>query len=72
MTKISFDLPEKNNVTIKVYDVLGKLIKVLMNENKNAGSYSVNFDGTNLPSGVYYYDIKAGSYTETKKMALVK
>ena len=43
-----------------------------MNENKNAGSYSVNFDGTNLPSGVYYYDIKAESYTETKKMALVK
>jgi aminopeptidase N len=72
VTKISFDIPEKNNVTVKIYDVLGRLVKVLLNETKDAGSYSVTFDGTNLPSGIYYYEIRAGSYTDTKKMVLVK
>jgi len=72
VTKISFDIPEKNNVKIKIFDVLGKLVKVLLNETKDAGSYSVTFDGTNLPSGVYYYEIKAGNYTAAKKMALIK
>jgi len=72
ITKISFDVPEKNNVTIKIYDVIGRLIKVLLNETKDAGSYSVTFDGTNLPSGIYYYEIEAGNYTAAKKMALIK
>jgi aminopeptidase N len=72
VSKITFDLPEKSEVTIKVYDVIGRLIKVLLNETKDAGSYSVTFNGTNLPSGVYYYEIKAGNYTAAKKMALIK
>ena len=72
VTKVNFDIPRKNIVTIKIYDVLGRLVNVLLNETKSAGSYSVTFDGTNLPSGVYYYEIKAGNYTATKKMALIK
>ncbi len=59
-------------VTIKVYDILGKLVKELVNEYKEAGSYTVKFDGTNFASGVYFYRIEAGSLVDTKKMVLVK
>ncbi len=72
VTKISFDLPERSFVTIKIYNVLGELVKVLANETKPAGSYSLNFDGTDFPSGVYYFEIRAGSFTGTKKMVLIK
>ena len=57
---------------LKVYDVLGNEIAVLVNEEKSAGIYEVEFDATNLPSGVYLYQLRAGDYTETKKMVLLK
>ena len=61
-------------VTLKVYDVLGKEIATLVNEEKPAGSYEVEFNASSqlLPSGIYYYQLSAGEYIETKKMILLK
>ena len=59
-------------VFLKVYDVLGNEVKTLVNENKPAGSYSVEFNGNNLPSGIYFYKLEINSFTATKKMLLIK
>jgi len=64
-------------VTLKVYDVLGNEIATLVNESKTPGSYEVEFNShssevRNLPSGIYFYQLKAGSFVETKKMVLLK
>ena len=59
-------------VTIKVYDILGKEVATLVDEYKPAGNYEVEFNGENLPSGVYYYQLKDGDFNETKKMLLLK
>jgi len=59
-------------VTIKVYDVLGRLVKVLVNETQKPGNYSIEFDGNNLTSGIYYYTVTAGEFSVTKKMLLIK
>ncbi len=73
VTSINFDLPERNTVTLKIFNVLGELVAVpLNNVTKPVGRYSVEFDATNLPSGVYYYELRAGDYTQTKKMILIK
>jgi aminopeptidase N len=73
VTKINYDLPEKNTVTLKIYNVLGEVVAVpVNNESKIAGNYSIEFNAVNLPSGVYYYELRAGNYTETKKMVLIK
>lgn len=71
-TKILYSLPELSFVTLRVYDVLGKEVTTLVNEEKPSGSYEVEFDGANLSSGVYYYRLKAGDFVETKKMILIK
>jgi hypothetical protein len=71
-TTISFSIPTSEFVTLKVYDVLGREIATLVNENLSAGSYSYNFDAKNLTSGVYLYKLQAGKYSETKKMILTK
>jgi len=71
-TAIKFDLPKDANVSIKVYDMLGNEVVKLVDEFKKAGSYSVDFNGTNLASGVYFYRIEAGDYVMNKKMVLVK
>ena len=72
VTKISFDIPEKSEVTLKLYNVLGELVAFPLNDVRSAGKYSVEFEGKNLPSGVYYYELRAGDFVETKKMVLVK
>lgn len=72
ITKINYELPITNNVSIKVYDVLGKQVKTLVNEKQNAGSYSVDFNGVNLPSGVYFYRLESGEFSDIKRMILVK
>src|SRR3989339_282803 len=59
-------------ITMKVYDVLGNEVATLVNEEKPAGSYEVNFDAIGLPSGIYFYKLQAGSFVETKKMILIK
>ncbi len=71
-TIINYELPITNYVSLKVYDVLGKEVVTLVNEKQNAGTYEVDFDGSNFPSGVYYYKLVATDYTETKKMILIK
>jgi hypothetical protein len=59
-------------VTIKVYDILGREVKTLVNDYKTAGNYSVNFDASRLASGIYFYQIRAGNFTSTKKMMYLK
>lgn len=71
-TKISFNLPVGANVTIKVYNVLGQEISTLADGPYAAGRYSVDFSGDRLPNGIYFYAIKAGSFSEMKKMVLLK
>ena len=71
-TKIEYQIPEGSFVTIKLYDVLGNEITSLVNEEKQAGSYEVEFDASNLPSGIYVYQLKADKFVETKKMVLLK
>jgi|GEM_PF-7081888 len=71
-TKIKFVIPKSSFVNLKVYDVLGNEIATLVNEEKPAGNYRVTFDASNLPSGVYFYKIKAGNFVETKKMILLR
>jgi len=71
-TMIKYSIPEKSHITIKIYNVLGSEVAVLVNEEKPAGSYEVNFNAADLSSGVYYYTISAGKYNETRKMILLK
>lgn len=71
-TKINFTIPETDFVSIKVYDLLGREIAELINEELSQGKYSVNFNASNLTSGVYYYILEAGDYFETRKMLLLK
>ena len=59
-------------VKLKVYDILGNEVATLVNKKQPAGSYEVIFDGTNLPSGIYFYQLKSGDFVETNKMILMK
>jgi len=59
-------------VSLKVYDVIGNEVATLVNGKMNVGSYKVEFDGSNLPSGVYYYRLVSGNFVMTKKMVLAK
>jgi len=72
VTKINFDIPKSGFVTMRVYDMLGRAVVNLVNENKSAGSYSVSFDASNLTSGIYFYRLEVNGFTETKKMSLIK
>jgi len=79
-TKIRFSIPSvgthsyasPQNVLLKVYDVLGKEVVTLVNEQREPGVYEVQFDAGGLPSGIYFYKIQAGSFVQTKKMILLK
>ncbi|GJQ41801.1 MAG: hypothetical protein JETCAE03_12990 [Ignavibacteriaceae bacterium] len=78
-TKIVYSLPEISFVTLKVYDVLGNEVATLVNEEKQAGNYEVEFNtslpsrsGSALTSGIYLYQLKVGNYSESKKMVLLK
>lgn len=71
-TTIKYTIPEKDFVTIKIYDVLGKEVASLVNTIKDAGSYEIQFNAKNLSSGMYLYSIQAGKYNATKKMILMK
>jgi len=67
-TTIRYQIPQDGMVTLKVYDILGREVKTLVNEVKTKGRYEVNFDASNLASGLYIYEIKSGSYKASKKM----
>lgn len=72
VTKISFDLPKSGLVTLKIFDVLGREVKTLVNEVKNAGSYLVDFDASTFSSGTYFYRLESNGFVSTKKMLLIK
>jgi hypothetical protein len=71
-TKISFELPHSSKVKLSVYDITGKLASELVNEQRAAGYYTVEFNGNNLASGMYFYRIETEDFSATKKMILVK
>lgn len=71
-TNIRFEIPNRSNVRISIFDVLGKEISVLVNEELNPGTFEVNWDASNFPSGVYFYKIVTDGFSESKKMVLVK
>lgn len=71
-TIIKFDVPKKTYVKIKVYDITGKIISELVNQELNAGTYETNWNASGYASGIYFYNISAGDFTETRKMLLLK
>jgi len=71
-TKITYNLPENSKVKIEVYNIAGRRVKTLINDDKKAGSYEIIFDGSELPSGIYLCILEAGKYRDTKKMILLK
>lgn len=71
-TNIQFGIPQQSYVSLKVYDMSGKLVAELVNEVKDKGYYTVKFEGANLSSGFYIYKLSAGDFTSIKKMSLIK
>jgi len=71
-TRIEYEIPEVSFVTVKVYDVLGNEVATLVNEEKPAGTYQVEWDASRFPSGVYFYQLKVGGFIKSKKMILLK
>lgn len=72
MTRIQYATGSRQFVRLRVYDLLGKEISTLVNQEKPAGAYTVEFDASNLSSGIYFYQLQAGDFTETKKMILMR
>ena len=77
VTNIRFDIPPPKGdrgrmVRVIIYDLLGREVATLVNEHLNPGTYEVSWDGSNYPSGVYYYKLVTDSFTETRKMVLIK
>lgn len=72
LTSIEYRVGSMEYVTLKVFDVLGNEVAIFVNEEKPAGTYEINFDASKLSSGVYFYQLQAGSFVETKKMLLLK
>jgi len=71
-TGIKFDVPKNTFVTLKVYDVLGKEVATLIKEEREAGSYNVDWNASFYPSGVYFYKLESKGFSETKRMLMIK
>ena len=71
-TTIKYSIPEASKVKLTLFNLLGEVLKTLVNEEREAGNYSIELNAASLPSGVYFYQLKAGSFVETKKMLLLK
>jgi hypothetical protein len=76
-TFITFDLPQASDVSLEVYDVSGRRVITLVNDQRSRGSYSIQWNGTNsagerVPAGVYFYKLKAGDFTQTRRMMIVR
>ena len=71
-TKIKYTVPQTSQVQIKVFDVLGREIEILINGKKTSGTFELTWNAANLPSGVYFYQLRAGDFMQTKKMILMK
>ena len=72
VTQIKFDIAKQGLTKLKIFDVLGREIMTLVNEVKTPGSYIVDFDGSNIASGVYFYRLESGTFTDVKRMILIK
>ncbi|MBM4157409.1 MAG: T9SS type A sorting domain-containing protein [Ignavibacteria bacterium] len=72
VTRINFDIPKNEYVTLKIFDILGKEVTILVDEPLTPGKYEVKFDGSGLSSGMYFYKLVAGTFNETKRMILLK
>ncbi|MBI5403330.1 MAG: T9SS type A sorting domain-containing protein [Ignavibacteriae bacterium] len=72
VTRINFDIPKQGLVTMKIYDILGREVRTLVNEVKAPGKYSVDFNGTEFASGVYFYRLESNAFTDIKRMILIK
>jgi hypothetical protein len=71
-TKIRFELKSALFTELKIFDILGREVKSLVKETLKPGEYEVSFNAVNMPSGVYFYRLNAGGFTDTKKMVLLK
>lgn len=71
-TVISYQLPVTADVTLKIYDILGNEVQILVNQKQEAGKHEVKFDASNLTTGIYFYSINAGNFSQTKKMILLR
>ncbi len=71
-TNISFSIPNESHVTLKVYNILGYEIATLVNKEMKSGNYTVKFNGSSLPSGIYFYRLQANDNVATKKLILLK
>lgn len=71
-TTISYQLPTHSLVTLKVFDVIGREVVELINEEQSAGSYEVKFDASKFSSGIYFYALQSGNFVQTKKLVLIK
>lgn len=71
-TAINYEIPKAGMVTLRIYDILGRLVTQLVNENQNPGKYSINFNAANLPSGIYIYELRANEFQMSRKMTLLK
>lgn len=71
-TTIKYSIPVSTQVSLKVFDIIGSEVATLVNEQQEAGTFSINFDASKLTSGIYFYQIKAGNFIETKKFILIK
>ena len=71
-TKIEYSIPQSADVTLKIFNTLGEEIETLVNEVKPAGTYELNWNASNLPSGVYFYRLQANDFIQTNKMILLK
>jgi hypothetical protein len=72
VTKINFCIPKSGLVSLRVYDLLGKEVAILVNEVKNPGNYNFDFNGSSLPSGIYYYKLESNGLTTVRKLVLIK
>jgi len=72
VTKINFSIPKSGMVSLKVYDILGKEVSTLVNQNISAGTYTYEFDASRLSSGIYFYRLNVNGFSEVKKMSLIK
>ena len=71
-TAIKYSIPVIGFVTLRVFNIIGEEMAILVNEEKSAGNYKVEINSANLPSGVYFYRLQAGDFIQTKKMVLMK
>jgi len=71
-TTFKYEIPKESYITLKVYDILGREVTTLVNEQQRAGYYEIDWNAVNNSSGVYFYKIQAGDYVDTKKMILLR